>query len=74
MANRRASKYENAIVLKLTRANKLQKCCSCDKGIVPGDKYYRQSLGLLNRPPRVKLSSFCLSCQFSPLTRKLDLV
>ena len=72
MANRRVSEYESAIELRRTRAKKLRECYSCGSAINPKDYYYRQSLGLIRKPPGVQLNAFCLDCRHSSLAEKLD--
>ena len=71
MKQRQASKYETALELKWRCARKPWKCYACEQEINPGDYYYRQSLGLINKPPRVYLNAFCAECGDSPLTKKL---
>ena len=71
MKQRQASKYQTALELKWQRARKHWKCYACGQEINPGDYYYRQSLGLINKPPRVTLNTFCAECADSPLTKKL---
>ena len=72
MGKGRISKYENAIVLLVKRARKSWECHSCDSAILPGDHYYRQSLGLIRKPPGVILNAFCLECGKSPRNKVLD--
>ena len=72
MSNRQASKLESTIQIRLTRARKSAECYSCGRAINPGDDYDRQSLGLIRKPPRVRLNAFCLDCRYSPLAKKLD--
>ncbi len=63
MTTRRVSVYENAIKLKRTRARKLWECHACGSDIDPGDYYYRESLGLISKPPGLQLNAFCLECK-----------
>ena len=73
MANRRVSKYESAIELRRTRAKRSGECYSCGSTIDPRDYYYRQSLGLIRKPPRVQFNAFCLDCRYSSLAERLDI-
>ena len=72
MAKGRISKYEKAIVLLLKRSRGLWECQSCGNSIQSGDYYYRQSLGLIRKPPNVILNAFCLDCGESPQSKVLD--
>ncbi len=65
------SRYESVVELKRTRARQSWKCHSCDRVINSGDYYFRQSLGLIRKPPGVRLNAFCLGCAHSPLAKKL---
>ena len=67
-----SSKYEHALELKRTRARKPWVCYSCGDPINPGEDYYRQSLGMIGKPPRVQLNAFCMNCEDSPLARRLQ--
>ena len=71
MRQSQGSKYEAALQLKWTRARKTWKCHACGREINPGDYYHRQSLGLINKPPRMRLNAFCSRCANSPLAKKL---
>ena len=71
MGIRRASKYEGVIELKWTRARRPWDCYSCGHVINPGDYYYRQSLGLIRKPPDVPLHPFCSDCNHSPQAKML---
>ena len=71
MQKHSGSKYESSIELKLTTARDSWTCTSCQKEINPGDSYYRQSLGLIRKPPNICLNAFCLDCEDSELARKL---
>ena len=72
MGKHHASEYENAIELQRTRARQSWECHSCGRAINPGQYYYRQSLGLIRKPPGVRLNAFCLDCMHSPLAERLD--
>ena len=72
MGRRNASRYEDAIALKQVRARQSWKCHACGRAINPGQYYYRQSLGLIRKPPGVGLKPFCLACKGSPLALRLD--
>jgi hypothetical protein len=56
------SKYGAAKTLKLTRARVARTCEACGRGIEEGAKYYKESLGLMAKPPGLHLGSFCLAC------------
>ena len=73
MSKGHTSKYESAVELKRTRARHPWNCFSCGCDIKPRDYYYRQSLGLIRKPPRVRLNAFCLGCKNTPLAGKLEL-
>ncbi len=72
LAMSHSSKYEHAIELKRTRARKPWTCYSCGDPIDPGENYYRQSLGMIKKPPRIYMSAFCVNCKDSPLARQLN--
>ena len=72
MSKAHTSKYESAIELQRTHARDSWECYSCGRVINSGDYYYRQSLGMIRKPPRVRLNAFCLGCIDSPLARRLD--
>ena len=71
MRQRQGSKYEAALQLEWTCARKPWKCYACGQEINPGDYYYRQSLGLIKKPPKVHLNAFCFKCAESPLAKTL---
>jgi hypothetical protein len=56
------NKYESAKTLKLTKARSSRTCETCGAVIDKGTEYFRESLGLIAKPPGLHLGSFCVSC------------
>ena len=71
MNKQNVSRYESVVSLNRTRARQSWDCYSCDRAIHPGDYYFRQSLGLIRKPPGIRLKAFCLDCEDLPITKKL---
>jgi hypothetical protein len=57
------SKYESAKTLKRTKARLPRSCDVCGAQIKKGAEYFRESLGLMAKPPGLYLRSFCLTCK-----------
>ena len=55
-------KYEAAKTLKLTKARAPTTCDRCASAIAKGERYFRESLGLLAKPPGLRLRSYCIAC------------
>lgn len=56
------SKYANAKTLKPTKARSPKTCDTCGKVIEKGAEYFRESLGLLAKPPGLRLGEYCTDC------------
>jgi hypothetical protein len=56
------TKYDLVKTLKLTTARLPHTCNGCGGKIEKGSRYYRESLGLLAKPPGLQLRSYCLAC------------
>lgn len=56
------NKYEEAKTLTLKTARAARICDTCGSRIERGTEYFHESLGLLAKPPRLRLSSFCVDC------------
>jgi hypothetical protein len=56
------NKYERAKVLTASKARVQKTCDKCGKSIEKGAEYFRESLGLLAKPPGVRLGNFCIAC------------
>ena len=72
MAKQRVSKYDGAIILKETLARQSWRCYDCGGAINPGERYFRQSLGLIRKPIGVRFNAFCWNCKDSSLAKKLE--
>jgi len=55
-------KYKNATTLKLAKARFDRHCEGCGSKIEKGTEYFRESLGLMAKPPGLRLRSFCTAC------------
>ena len=55
-------KYEAAMTLKLTTARVERACDTCGSRIERGAEYFRESLGLLAKPPGLRLKGYCIGC------------
>jgi len=56
------NKYENAKILRPTKARKQALCESCGTPIEKGQQYFRECIGPMAKPPNVQLKSYCLPC------------
>jgi hypothetical protein len=56
------NKYKNATTLKLAKARLGRHCDECGSTIEKGTEYFRESLGLMAKPPELRLRSFCAAC------------
>lgn len=56
------NKYEAAKILTLTKARVRRTCDTCEEPIEKGVEYFRESLGLLAKPPGLRLGSYCIAC------------
>lgn len=56
------NKYEATKILKLMKARVPKACDTCGVSIEKGTEYFRESLGLLAKPPSFRLGSYCVTC------------
>jgi len=56
------SRYEALKVLQLTTARTEHVCQRCGAQIARGARYYRESLGLVCKPPGMRLKAYCEPC------------
>jgi len=55
-------KYEKAKFLVLRTARQSWECKIYGKEIKPKEKYYRESLGLIDKGPHITFYAYCLEC------------
>jgi hypothetical protein len=56
------SRYDKIKTLKPAKARRRWTCHACGAAIERGEFYFRESLGLIAKPPGVELLSFWLAC------------
>jgi hypothetical protein len=56
------SKYESAKAIEMKKARVAHQCEACGRNIEKGQEYFRESLGLVAKPPGLHLRCFCIGC------------
>lgn len=56
------SKYDKLKYWRKVKSRSCHKCSRCSAWIEPTELYYRETLGLVNPPPKTVLNAMCAGC------------